>query len=80
MQIGKNCRIYADLQGSEPYLIKIGNNCTISNGVKLVTHDGGVWIFRNKYPSLQKFGTIEIQNNCFIGENAKTIDKITPDN
>ena len=66
-QIGNNCRIYIDTFGSEPYLVKIGNHCTITNGVKFITHDGGCWIFREEIPDLNKFGKIEIEDNCFIG-------------
>lgn len=40
--LGKNCVIYPDVEfGSEPYLIKIGDNVRITNGVRFVTHDGG---------------------------------------
>ena len=70
VQIGKNCRIYNNHFGGEPYLIKIGDHCTITTGVKFITHDGGCWIFREECPNLQKFGTIEIKDNCVIGENA----------
>ena len=77
MQIGKNCRIYFTDIGSEPYLIRIGDNCTITGGVRFITHDGGCWIFRNEYPNLQKFGIIEIKDNCVIGENAIIMPNVT---
>ena len=69
-QIGKNCRIYIDYLGTEPYLIKIGNHCTITHGVIFITHDGGCWIFRDEIPDLNIFGKIEIEENCFIGMNS----------
>lgn len=53
--------------GSEPYLIKIGDHVTLADSVKFVTHDGGVWVFREKQPNCNVFGTIEIGNNVFIG-------------
>lgn len=66
--IGENCRILTKSFGSEPYLIKIGNHCKITSGVKFVTHDGGTWILRpNKDYLGSKFGTIVINDNCFIG-------------
>ncbi len=66
-KVGYNNRIFIDGLGSEPYLVKIGNHCTITSGVKFITHDGGAWIFREEIPNLNVFGTIEIKDNCFIG-------------
>ena len=69
-QIGDNCRILIRDLGSEPYLIRIGNYCTITGNVEFITHDGGAWVFTEELPSVQKFGTIEILDNCFIGFRA----------
>jgi len=69
-QIGENCRLYINNLGTEPYLIKIGNHCTITHGVILITHDGGCWIFREEIPNLNMFGKIEIEDNCFVGMNS----------
>ncbi|USK33679.1 acyltransferase [Bacillus sp. F19] len=69
LQIGENCRILSSSFGSEPYLIKIGDRCTITSGVKFINHDGGTWVFREEkeYKHIKKYGKIEIGNNCFIG-------------
>lgn len=71
-QLGENCEISYDVEfGSEPYLIKIGNNCRITNGVRFITHDGGVWVLRNMgHKNIDVFGKIEIGNNVNIGWNA----------
>jgi acetyltransferase-like isoleucine patch superfamily enzyme len=69
-QIGDDCRILIRCLGSEPYLIHIGNHCTIAGSVAFVTHDGAAWIFTQELPSLQKFGAIDILDNCFIGYGA----------
>lgn len=53
--------------GSEPYLVTIGDNVNITQGVVFHTHDGGLFVLRNKYPGLNKFGRINIGNNVFIG-------------
>jgi len=66
-QIGSNSRILVDNLGSEPYLIKIGNNCTIAPGVSFVNHDASAGLFRKEIPNLNVFGKIEIKDNCFIG-------------
>lgn len=65
--------------GSEPYLIRIGNKCTVTSGVRFVTHDGGTRVFRNneKYKSVKKYGKIEIGDNSFIGINSIIMPDVT---
>jgi hypothetical protein len=69
-QVGENNRLLIRSLGPEPYLIKIGNHCTISTNVTLLTHDGAAWVFTEELPSLQHFGPVEIRDNCFIGAGA----------
>lgn len=59
----KNC------WSSEPYLITVGNNCAITNGVRIFTH-GGARVARNKYPNFDIFGKVIIGNNVYIGTNS----------
>ena len=75
--VGENNRIYIRDFGSEPYLVKIGNHCTITSGVSFVTHDGAAWIFREEIPGLNVFGKIEIKDNCFIGINSIILPDVT---
>jgi acetyltransferase-like isoleucine patch superfamily enzyme len=69
-QIGEGCSIIANSLGTEPYLVKIGNNVTIAQGVVFMTHDGGVWIAKDVDFNIQVFGPIIIEDNCVIGQNA----------
>jgi acetyltransferase-like isoleucine patch superfamily enzyme len=69
-QIGEECYIFTNKIGTEPYLVKIGNRVAIAEGVAFMTHDGGAWIFRKEIPNMQVFGTIEIGDNCVIGERS----------
>lgn len=69
-QIGDGCSIHVNRLGAEPYLVKLGNHVAIAQGVRFITHDGGVWIFRQEVPDMQVFGPIVIEDNCVIGENA----------
>lgn len=73
LRYGKNCR-FIDLSlktfGSEAYLITIGSNVTISSGVRFINHDGGVWVFREKYPKVDVIKPIAIGNNVFVGLNS----------
>ena len=51
--------------GSEPYLIKLGDDVRISFDVTFVNHDGGTWAFRDRkeYRDVIKYGG----NRTFIG-------------
>lgn len=67
--IGKGCRIYTKSFGSEPFFITIGNNVTVTSGVKFLTHDGSTWLFRDDKGRRYFYKKIEIGNNVFIGVN-----------
>ncbi|OQY20911.1 MAG: hypothetical protein B6I34_08040 [Anaerolineaceae bacterium 4572_32.1] len=75
-RIGKSCNIYTAPHnfGTEPWLVEIGNNVTLGQGVLLITHDGTSRLFRDNMPGMNpfgnRFGTIVIRDNCFIGNNA----------
>lgn len=73
-KIGERCDIYASVSfGSEPYLVEVGNHVRMTADVKLITHDGGVWVLRDTDVSLQDidlFGKITIGNNVHIGIGA----------
>lgn len=55
--------------GSEPWLVQLGNHVEITNGVRFITHDGSLWIFREQpeYKNVDLFGSITVGNNVFIG-------------
>lgn len=83
-KIGDNCDILTTIRnfGSEPWLIEIGNDVTLTAGVLLITHDGSSRLFRKKLDSGNKvygnrFGKILIGNNCFIGVNAVILPGVT---
>jgi len=69
--LGKNVQIVGGANfGSEPYLITIGDNTTISFDCAFVTHDAATRVIRN-LPNHNKetviYGDINIGKNCFIG-------------
>lgn len=81
VKIGENCEIYRNVSfGSEPYLIEIGNHVRITSGVKLITHDGGVWVLRElkeEYKDIDIFGKIKIGNNVHIGIDSIIMPGVT---
>ena len=75
-KIGKNVQfiqpIHQNIFSSEPYLITIGDNTTISFDVVFCTHDGATRVLRNlatndKEKQTVIYGKINVGRNCFIG-------------
>lgn len=78
ISFGKKVRIlHFPRFGSEPYLIKIGDNVTITRGVVFLNHDGGVALFRDEYPGLNNYAKIEVGNNVFLGVNSIIMPGVT---
>jgi acetyltransferase-like isoleucine patch superfamily enzyme len=68
VKFGKGVRITGKVSfGSEPFLIKIGDDVTITQGVTFHNHDGGVAVLRKKYPKIDLIKPISVGNNVFIG-------------
>ena len=68
VNIGSNCDISKSaLFSNEPYLITIGDNVRITQRVKFITHDGGLW-------TLRKMGLIdecEVKyGRIYVGDNS----------
>lgn len=80
VQVGRDCRFYKTHTlsfGSEPYLITLGDRVTLAPGVHFITHDGGVWVFRERHPDIDVFGPITVGNNVFIGPNTLIMPGVT---
>lgn len=82
MRIGSGCEIMSSIPsfGSEPYLISIGDRCTISGGVLLITHDGSSRIYRNLVDGNDRFGNlygrIEICDDVFVGAGSIVLPNV----
>lgn len=76
-QIGEGCNLEVRSLGTEPYIVKIGNNVAVTSGVHFHTHDGGTWILRNELPDIRVFGPIVIHDNCLIGTNSHIMPNVT---
>lgn len=70
VKIGVNTHIFSNIALSEPYLISIGDNCTISTNVSFITHDASVGVIMGRENYSDLCGKIVIGNNCFIGNNS----------
>ncbi len=67
VKIGSGCRILTKNFGSEPFLIDIGNNVTISSEVVFVNHDGSGWLIKDTKGRRYLYKRISIGNNVFVG-------------
>ena len=56
--------------GSEPYLVAIGDQVTISNDVQFITHDGGLRVIRDRHPGAYYYAPITVESRVFIGAKA----------
>ena len=74
--IGENCRIETRNWSSEPYLITIGNNVAITNGVSLHTH-GGARVIRKEHPDFDMFGKVHICDWAYIGAYSQIMPGVT---
>jgi hypothetical protein len=50
---------------------------TVTSGVRFVTHDGGVWVFRDALPDIDVIAPIVVGNNVFIGINSVILPGVT---
>ena len=62
---------------SEPWIITLGDNVHITDGVKFITHDGGTLLFRDQVPDLEVTKPICVGNNVYFGNNVIILPGVT---
>lgn len=77
VKVGKDCRIYTNKFGVEPFLITIGDRVTITSGVRFITHDGSLWLITDEKGRRYKYKQIKICNDVFIGVNSILLPGVT---
>ena len=55
--------------GTEPWIITLGSNVHITDGVKFITHDGGTLLYRHIIPDLEITKPISVGSDVYIGNN-----------
>ena len=75
LKLGNNVDIIDDFffDPSHCFLISIGDNCTICPNVRLIAHDAST----KKILGYTKIGRIDIKENCFLGDSAIVLPKVT---
>ena len=74
--IGEHNFIASYFWDTEPYLIRIGNNCQLTEGVHIYTH-GGALVVRDKYPDFDVFGKVVLGNRVYVGAGSKIMPGVT---
>ncbi|MCL5029855.1 MAG: acyltransferase [Bacteroidetes bacterium] len=76
LKLGKNVTIMpgATIDARYSYLISIGDNCSLSNGVLILAHDATTFKFTKGYT---RIGKVEIKDNCFIGTDVIILPGVT---
>ncbi len=70
--------IYGEVNWStEPWIITLGTNVYITDGVKFITHDGGTLLFRNQVCDLEITKPIVVGNNVYFGNNVIILPGVT---
>ena len=65
---------------TEPWIITLGNNVHITEGVRFITHDGGTLLFRDRVPDLEITKPITVGDNVYIGNNVILLPGVTVGN
>lgn len=73
--IGEGTKTASNIRSSEPYLIEIGKNVTLSHDVDFVTHDNSVCKIFGEHNDI--YGKIKIGDNCFLGAHAVIMYGVT---
>ncbi len=74
--IGTDCRLIGVNFGSEPWLVALGDHVSITYA-QFITHDGGVWVFRDRHPTADLLAPIRVGSNVFIGFGAIILPGVT---
>lgn len=75
-QIGSDCRLIDCNFGSEPYLVTLGDHVSATD-TTFVTHDGGVWVFRDRWPDADVIAPISVGSNVFLGSGTVVLPGVT---
>lgn len=67
VRVGEGCKLISTNFGSEPYLVTLGNHVEVTDRVQFITHDGGVWVLRDRHPDVDVLAPIVVGDNVFIG-------------
>ena len=75
--MGRDVEISLESNMTDPALVRIGNNVTLSD-CTLLGHDGVIRILNTRFnKKLDSVGAIDIRDNCFIGYGSIVMPRVT---
>jgi acetyltransferase-like isoleucine patch superfamily enzyme len=75
--VGSNVEINHGCNITDPALVRIGSNVTLSD-CALLGHDGVIRILNTRFnKKLDSVGAIDIRDNCFVGHGAIVMPRVT---
>lgn len=77
--VGNNCSFTSVDFGNEPYLISIHDNVELASNITFITHDDSCFLiteYLKLEDRLDKVGSIEILDNCFIGAKSVILPNV----
>lgn len=77
--VGDGCRFIDVSFSTEPYLVTIGNNVSVTS-TRFETHDGAVWVLRNASKNLSTIDAIKpivVGDNVYIGYGCIILPGVT---
>lgn len=75
--MGRDVEINLGSNITDPALVRIGNNVTLSD-CTLLGHDGVIRILNTRFnKKLDSVGAIDIRDNCFVGHGAIVMPRVT---
>lgn len=78
VNMGNNVHIYGNVSwGSEPWIITLGSNVHITDGVRFITHDGGTLLYRDRIPDLEITKPISLGDNVYVGNSVLFMPGVT---
>lgn len=76
VNFGKGCQFFAARFGSEPYLVTLGDHVVATN-TSFITHDGALFVMRDRMPEDEYFAPIKVGNNVFLGYGSIIMPGVT---
>ena len=76
VKMGSHNLIASRFWSTEPYLIKIGSYCQLTEDTHIYTHGGSI-VARDKFPDFDVFGKVELGNRVYVGAGAIIMPGVT---
>lgn len=76
VKVGKDCRLIDVRFGTEPYLVTLGDHVSATRTV-FETHDGGVWVLRDKHPDMDVIKPVTVGSNVYFGDGCIVMPGVT---